>query len=236
MSDATSKAISIERFEKFFAAVSILVARAEKQQQELERTEATRFNVFEFIEPDENKLSDILADLLNPSGSHGQKDTFLRLLIEQLGVGSRKMSLVGARVEREAPTHGILKFRRRIDVLVNAGILVAIENKVDAAEQTDQIQDYLEHLTFCSRTGGQRFVLVYLTPTGCAPDSFSPAGVEAAKASGQLQCWSYRREFRDWLKLCRKNCAAPKIAHFLADYIGYIESTMKNLGEVDETE
>jgi hypothetical protein len=32
---------------------------------------ATGFNVFHLIEPDENKLSDILAGLLDPKGSHG---------------------------------------------------------------------------------------------------------------------------------------------------------------------
>jgi hypothetical protein len=63
--------------------------RAELEQargaiEEFERKQAGRFNVFAFIEPDENRLSDILADLLDPRGSHGQGDGFLRLFADKL--------------------------------------------------------------------------------------------------------------------------------------------------------
>jgi len=40
---------------------------------------APRFNCFDFINPDENKLSEVLAELLDPKGTHAQGDVFLRL-------------------------------------------------------------------------------------------------------------------------------------------------------------
>ena len=74
--------------EQFFANINHKVELAETQQRLIDKQQATKFNVFELIEPDENKLSDILADLLDPKGSHGQGDLFLRLLFKQLGTVS----------------------------------------------------------------------------------------------------------------------------------------------------
>jgi hypothetical protein len=63
------------------------VENVEGQQRRLDRKQATGFNVFDFIDPDENKLSDVLAWLLDPKGSHGQGDVFLPQLFEHLGFG-----------------------------------------------------------------------------------------------------------------------------------------------------
>src|SRR5207302_2726232 len=49
-----------------------------------DRLLATRHNVFLYIQPDENRLSDILGDLLDPTGPHGQGDTFLRQFVAKL--------------------------------------------------------------------------------------------------------------------------------------------------------
>ena len=137
--------------EHFFASVNHRVELAETQQRRIDKRRATGFNVFHLIEPDENKLSDILADLLDPKGDHGQGDLFLRLLFKQLGLGSDAKLTKNATVQREAPTHGILKYRRRMDVFVEAGALLVIENKLDSLEQRDQVKDYLEHLQRCTR-------------------------------------------------------------------------------------
>ena len=64
--------------ERFFADVNYRVHLAERLQCQLDKRLATRFNVFDLIEPDENKLSDVLAGLLNPKGAHGQGDLFFR--------------------------------------------------------------------------------------------------------------------------------------------------------------
>ena len=54
-----------------------------------DRVLATRHNVFLlYIQPDENRLSDILRDLLDPAGPHGQGDTFLRKCKKELRGGT----------------------------------------------------------------------------------------------------------------------------------------------------
>ncbi len=75
------------KVEKFFSELSRQVVKLEGHQLRLDRKQATGFNVFDFIDPDENKLSDVLAWLLDPKGSHGQGDVFLLLLFEHLGFG-----------------------------------------------------------------------------------------------------------------------------------------------------
>ena len=180
----------------FFASVNHRVELAETQQRRIDKRRATGFNVFHLIEPDENKLSDILADLLDPKGDHGQGDLFLRLLFKQLGLGSNPKLTKNATVRREAPTHGILKYRRRMDVFVEAGALLAIENKLDSLEQKDQVKDYLEHLQCCTR--GTAKDQIDLSHAGTAdPESLKPAVIEEEQAIGKLHCWSYQNDVRD---------------------------------------
>ena len=216
--------VATQELEQFFAAVGKQLARAEKKQRKLDRRTATGFNVFDLIDPDENKLSDILKDLLDPKGIHGQGDLFLRLLFEQLDMGSHANSTRNAKVQREAPTYRIKKYRRRMDVLVEAGAILAIENKVASPEEPDQVKDYLEHLRHCTQNNQKNSVLIYLTPERRRPDSLTPDQFNEAKSYGILRCWSYQVEIREWLENCRRNCQANKIKIFLTDFIAYIES------------
>jgi hypothetical protein len=215
--------------EHFFASVSHRVELAETQQRRIDKRLATGFNVFHLIDPDENKLSEILARLLDPKGGHGQGDLFLRLLFKQLGLGSDAKLTKNATVQREAPTHGIQKYRRRMDVFVEAGALLAIENKLDSPEQRDQVKDYLEHLQQCAK--GRQTRLIYLTPDRRPPVSLHSSVIEQQQAVGKLHCWSYQDELGAWLESCRRECEAQKIRYFLSDFIDYIESMLKRESE-----
>lgn len=225
--------IDLPELQQFFADISYRLDLAETKQRRIDRKQATGFNVFKLIKPDENKLSAILADLLDPQGSHGQGDLFLRRLFEKLGLRSVAKLATNATIKREAPTHKILKYRRRIDVLVEAGTgaLLAIENKVDSPEQTDQVKDYLEHLRQCALDQPLQTALIYLTPNGRLPKSLPPETVKELQDRGTLHCWSYQRKLRDWLETCRQDCAAQRIRNFLSDFIAHIESDMKRAAE-----
>lgn len=200
----------------------------------MDKRHATGFNVFDLIEPDENKLSDILACLLDPKGNHGQGDLFLRLLFKQVGLGSDAKLTKNGKVQREAPTHGILKYRRRMDVLVEAGALLAIENKVDSLEQPEQVKDYLAHLDKCTRGGQVQSTLIYLTPDGRSPQSLDPVALRQQQLNGRLHCWSYHNELRAWLEECRERCEARRIGDFISDFVAYIESVLERISENDQ--
>jgi hypothetical protein len=213
-----------KHLKRFFFSIRSRVAIAQEEQQQLDRKKATRFNVFDLIQPDENKLSDILRDLLDPNGDHGQEDLFLALLFKQLGISADPKLMKGVTVYREASTHGILKYLRRMDVLIEAGMLkVAIENKIDSSEQPEQVKDYLEHLRYCTRVPPARSMLIYLTPDGRPPVSISPEVLEREVAGNKLCCWSYRGQLRAWLNQCRTECKAPRIRDFISDFVRYID-------------
>jgi len=220
--------------ERFFADVSYRVDLAERMQRSIDQKLATRFNAFSIIEPDENKLSDILADLLDPKGAHGQGNLFLRALFERLRLSVPATSDVIVR--REVATDRLLKNRRRIDILIEAGVLVAIENKVDSLEQADQVKDYLEHLDECRKSANCRSVLIYLTPNGRKPKSIISSRFEELQEKGLLHCWSYQKELREWLAACRRDCEAEKIRNFLSDFIAYIDSDLHREAEADREE
>jgi hypothetical protein len=230
--------VNPEELNRFFSGAKRQVELAEQ----LDRTEASGFNVFDLIRPDENRLSDVLKLLLDPRGAHGQGDLFLRLLIAKLDTGLRTKHTKYATVQREAPTLRIDNIRRRIDVLVDAGDLVAIENKVDAAEQPEQVKDYLEHLRRCiqDRSVGKdcsvRGTLIYLTPSGKPPESINREAVEHEISGNRLRCWSYGQHLRAWLDACRSQCEAPRFRDFLSDFIQYIELEIKRDSEYEQEE
>jgi hypothetical protein len=216
--------------QKFFDGGSLQM----QSQRRLDKKRASEFNVFDLIIPDENKLSDVLWVLLDPEGRHGQGDLFLRLLFRQLGVGSGLKHTRNATVQREAPTHGIQKYRRRIDVFVKAGVLVAIENKIDSSEGPEQVKDYLEHLDYCTKGNRKDSVLIYLSPDGRRPESLNRATFDEAITSGRLQCWRHQIELRGWLAACRRHCQAEKIRIFLSDFMTYVESHLKRESSTEE--
>lgn len=213
---------NVTEVRQFLDVVAERLSKLEVDRVQRERIAANRFNVFDLIEPDENKLSDIVADLINPSGSHGQGEIFLQLLFKRIGLKASPT----ARVQREAPTHGIAKFRRRIDIFIDSESIVAIENKAGSTEQAEQVKHYLEHLEYCVRGSSRMFALIYLTPSGCAPTSLDADAFLNASQRRQLHCWAYRGELQTWLMSCRDACHAQKIQYFLSDFITFIERTM----------
>ncbi|MBO0698072.1 MAG: PD-(D/E)XK nuclease family protein [Zavarzinella sp.] len=236
LADPIGRAIDLRDVEQFFDDAATVIELARRRQQEMDRTQAGRFNVFDLIEPDENRLSDIIADLLDPDGRHGQGSVFLSLLFEELSSKIGHDSSTRAKIVREAPTLGIQKFRRRIDILVETDVLLAIENKIDSPEQWEQVKDYLEYLRVHSRNWRTPAFLIYLTPNGRRPSSVVGTELADHQANHRLVCWSYDRELRKWLDRCSAECRADKIRHFLIDLIAYIDSVLKRRAEPAEPE
>jgi hypothetical protein len=86
----------------------------------------------------ENTHSAILAELLNPKGTHGLKSKLLELFVVQmLTMETMKVfHCENATVKTEAPGNG------RIDILIedNAGRAIIIENKIYAEDQWEQLK------------------------------------------------------------------------------------------------
>ena len=125
---------------------------------------ATDFQVFDYIIPDENRLSDIIVNLLNPNGTHGQGSIFLELFLSTIENILKRNRVTGANLSklksvklnlnsykinilREVLTSNINASQRRMDILATIGNLgIMIENKPWALDQEKQLVDYLKNL------------------------------------------------------------------------------------------
>lgn len=116
-----------------------------------------QLNPFGLMVPNELAMSRVIADLLDPRGTHGQGVLFLNALCRLVGV--RPMTARDhVKVTREALTlHG-----RRIDILVETTTMVlGIENKLEAGQQPNQLADYLNEIRL--RAGSRDVALVFLS-------------------------------------------------------------------------
>ena len=180
-------------------------------EHELDRHLARRFNVFRYLRDDELGLSRIIADLLDPTGEHGQGTIFLEAMLELLGVapeagdpvrsgrnvpdGRTAASTWRERFARLGSTaadkirvvleRGGLPGRRRIDITVDIptddGTFCLAFENKPRAD--DQPRQCRDYLRFLEKQYGERCLLVYLPPRYRLPDksSLSPADHERWK-------------------------------------------------------
>lgn len=194
-----------------------------RSQDERAATVAAGFNVFAYIRPDENRLSRILADLLDPRGPHGQRELFLKLFLSAAGLDVPD-DVVSARVSCEYMTDPVPS-ARRIDILVKGKEWsVAIENKPWAQDGLLQVQSYLDWLRSQTPSGCH---LVYLSKDRRRPSSrsISPEECDTAIANRQLVLMSYV-ELSQWLEKCCTACRAERVTWFLKAYQDYIHERL----------
>ena len=153
---------------------------ARKLDREMNRVFAHRFNILDYLRTNELGLSCIIADLLNPSASHGQGtfflETFLRRLEKEkaISIDSQWFGFHANRIQVE--TEYTIEYRRRIDIYVlipgrnKEEYCLAIENKPYTDDESHQIADYLKYLNQKYR---DKFLLIYLSSRGQFPSDLS---------------------------------------------------------------
>ena len=140
---------------------------ARRTQAELDRVQAPRFSLFSYFNTGELDLSRIFGDLLDPRGTHGQGDVFLRVLLDDVRKGAPTLpeywDLSDCQVHLELVT-AALGDPRRIDIVLElpGGYWIGIENKPWAADQEHQVRDYLADLDLRAGGCGDRVRLLYL--------------------------------------------------------------------------
>jgi len=202
---------------------------------------ASDFNVFDYIQPDELKLSRIIADLLDPKGSHGQQriclEAFVEAMIEQTSEEQPlRKTLIKLQktvrddnyffeVRSEEPTLD----RRRMDIVVNIGGKngIVIENKPWANDQKDALGDYADE---AARRFSDCWVLIYLHGTGKAVDEYtiSKKKLRKLEKDGNFFNTDYTYFLIRWLKICLERVEAEKIRCFLRDFIDCIEQEFRS--------
>ena len=138
------------------------------------RRTAARFNIFQELElgTDERLHTLMLGRLLDPRGHHDQGALFLGSFLETfVRLSLQDADLLRTRVVVEQPTGAIGGQKGYIDLctLLPDGTIVALENKILAAEHSNQIERYLAWIAKESRSTESR--LIFLTPSGRRPIS-----------------------------------------------------------------
>jgi len=206
---------------RFFEVLATQYRAIKKIEEEFNHCFAVNFNLIEIFRPDEVKLTRILAELLNPKGTHGQKETFLKLFVKKIYKNdiTERIDYETAEIKIEFETA-----KGRIDLLIEFFDLskkrkraIAIENKPWAGEQENQLQRYADYL----KDRYQDYLLVFLSTEGRAPKTLNER--EELEKEGKFLIISYDKFLKDWLKECVRFCEAEKVRIFLKDLIAWIE-------------
>lgn len=206
----------------------------EEDRQRNARSVAPAFSVFRFCDTSEEGISAILAWLLDARGDHAQGDLFLRAFLAWLHVfwPDTAISRSKAHTEAPIPTRHSTRF---IDVLVTSpdGHAMAVENKIGAVDQDQQLSDYL----FWLRSHSAGHQLLYLTHDNREPSESSIAAQDRAIAlsKGILFERSYS-ELLDWITKCHELCGASKVRHFIEDFRDHVQKTILGVADMTETE
>ena len=222
--------------QRFFREVENICTHEQELQEERHR-KGENYNLFSIlnIERYELKHSALIANLLDPKGSHGCGDAFLRAFFE--------IALKGTAYPFESSTppnsyteHYIGPIAGdtggRIDILVKSSHYgLIIENKIYAGDQNKQLTRYDNYgrETF----GADGYLLVYLTLYGCDASKESTA-TKSAEEVGYLRL-SYAKDILLWLKECvRLADNKPLVRESLNQYIRTIKQlTYQDMNQED---
>jgi len=194
---------------------------------------APDFSSFNFILPDEMRLSKIVATLLSPSGNHAQGPAFLNTFLRRIDLEDYLSEAIRAKVNTEVRTNRIDSSMRRMDILIDFGeSAVVIENKPWAADQNAQVKDYIKQLEI---SHPKKHCLLYLSGTDEPPsdDSIEPKDRETLIQEGKLLIKPYTI-LLDWLSDCKTVCQSERVRNFLDDFSNYIQQQFMGVRDMAE--
>ena len=215
----------------FFTGLGPAVRIAQRAQAELDRRAATRFSVFDFFHEREEDLSRVFGGLLDPGGTHGQGDRFLRLFLDEVrevldGEVLARFPAGNLRASRVNLEHHT-DTGRSIDIVVRVrgDTWIGIENKPWAEEQPNQVSDYLKYLrTKAGPETDPDAWLVYLSGDGKPPETLPDDPKDRMRCPTLpfrgAECGS--PSLANWVEKCRTECEAERVRWFLTDLLEYM--------------
>lgn len=222
----------MDKLEKLLSQVRVYVNEDKQHRAEMFRR-GECYNVFNVLGVDNMELSHsaFLAALLDPDGSHGMRDAFLKAFIDTIAHGGTKPELdtAHAKVYTEYNIGNITETTGgRIDILITdrsdtgsgkaGGHAIIIENKIWAADQPNQLLRYhnFAHEMYA------KYALLYLTLNGDEPSDQS-RGTLNAQDGGYL-CISYRSDIIGWLHKCAQLAFdKPRVRETINQYINLLQ-------------
>lgn len=210
----------MDKLTKLLSEINKIVQYNTQQEKEsIERGE--NFNLFSIlnIERTELKHSSMIAELLNPRGSHYMKDSFLKAFIEIID-SKLNFNFDNTEVYKEYYIGEINKNYTKggkIDILIeDYDNLIIIENKIDAYDEKKQMLRYYNY----AKANGRNYELYYLTIGGHTASDYSTGGKEII-----YNCISYRNTITKWLEKCSElSKNKPFVYNSLTQYINNVKN------------
>lgn len=203
-----------------------------KHYEQIAVMSGENFNVFKILNVESSEVrlhSSMLAEFLNPKGSHGQGDVFLKAFVNLFNITDFDTKTAEAKVEVDIGTiNDDYTEGGRIDILVvdGNGKKIIIENKIYATDQLNQLVRYYKY--------DNNAYLFYLNLYGNPPSTKSTGDL---LKSDKFTVISYSDKIIAWLEQCKKEAVSlPVIRETIVQYINIIkqltnQSTIQSMKE-----
>ena len=235
LSNATNSEATLEN-------ILVQVRVLKKEYGMWTKSTGENFNVFSILHMERYEVethSAIIAELLNPQGSHSQGALFLKLFLDKFQEEQKEQKkLDGLRKKlKQIQKDDYDKFkvrvetsfkvkvatsqedekRGRIDILIesdgiNSGdVFIVIENKIYAGDQEEQLDKYHKHASVTGKEPG----IIYLTLLRDEPSKYGSGEISL----DEVVFLSYEESIDEWLGACIKEVARiPQIRETLHQY------------------
>jgi hypothetical protein len=202
----------MQKIKNLLAQVAII----NKKNSDILDATGSRFNIFQVcgVNHYENTHSAIIAEFLNPKGSHGLKSKFLECFIKTLGnnFNVRTFDCESADVKTE---YSIIEGRIDIFITDNQNHALIIENKIYAGDQWEQLRRYDNFAKSKYKEGN--YQIFYLTIWGEEASKQSGSGVDYKPIS-------YKIEIINWLEKCVQIAVRyPMVRETINQYINHLK-------------
>jgi len=209
--------MELQNYQSLFAQIIGLNER----YKNIDEVTGENFNILRILKLESSEVrmhSALIAELLNPRGSHGQKDVFLQIFIDKFCKTDFLVDATSSVVNLEKHT-GYLATDKlsggRLDIFIHDkfGHHIIIENKIFAGDQENQLVRYYNY--------SKDATILYLTLDGRLPNERSYGNLDPEK---HFKCISYETDIISWLESCRKEVAIlPTLRESITQYINLIK-------------
>lgn len=219
-------------YNNLFKKIMPIIIEDENKRKE-RRSRGEDFNIFRVMGLQNDEVhthSAMIAALLDPNQSHGAKETFLNLFVEQIKILNEYVGKIRtATVDTERPigvlsndkeTGGRLDVVLDIELIDGKKVLIVIENKIFAGDQNKQICRYINYAQEVKKNNDySEFFIFYLTLSGDDPSKNSTNGLK------EYHTLSYKSDIFNWLEKClEKTYDRPLVRETINQYKNLIAS------------
>jgi len=208
-----------------------------KHHKQLTHAKGELFNIYTILNLKTKEVrthSAFIAALLNPSGTHLMGNSFLNAFISLLpkDIPKNYLDIDTTTITIEffiAPINKKNKTGGRIDILLKDrnGVTISIENKINAADQKQQIERYYNY-------NESKNKVIYLSKFGEEPDEISKG--ELVEGT-DFYVISYQKHIANWLEMCQTIASdQPILRESIKQYKILIQKITHTLGNQEDRE